>query len=174
MNGSHCCYSWPQGCNRYSLSSSCVIRSKCPSPSVITSAGLAGLPGGITETIIPQGGKLIIRPKVKVCQSCPTLSNPMDCSLPGFSVQGILQPKILDWVAIPFSWDASLTQGSNPGLLHCRQILYHLSHQGSSGQGCPKCPCSYNEARSSKMLSIYSFFTHSWKAKTPLFTDLSQ
>ena len=42
MNGSHHCYSWPQGCNRYSLSSSCVICSKCPSPSVITSAGVAG------------------------------------------------------------------------------------------------------------------------------------
>ena len=32
---------------------------------------------------------------------------------------------------IPFSRGSSLTQGSNPGLLHCRQIIYHLSHQGS-------------------------------------------
>ena len=173
MNGSHHCYSWSRGCNRYSLSS-CVIHSKCPSPSVITSAGLAGLPRGVTETIIPQGGKLFIRPKVKVYQSCPTFCNPMDCSLPGSFVQGILQAKILEWIAIPFSWDASLTQGSNPGLLHCRQILYHLSHQGSLGQGCPKRPCTYIKARSSKMLSVYSSFTHSWKAKTPLLTDLSQ
>ena len=45
----------------------------------------------------------------------------MDCSPPGSSVHGIPQARILDWVAIPFS-----TQGSNPGLLHCRQILYHL------------------------------------------------
>ena len=37
--------------------------------------------------------------------------------------------KILEWVAIPFSKVSSLTQGSNLGLLHCRQILYHLSHQ---------------------------------------------
>ena len=34
------------------------------------------------------------------CQSCPTLCNPMDCSLPGSSVHGILQARILEWVAI--------------------------------------------------------------------------
>ena len=41
--------------------------------------------------------------KVLVTQSCPTLFNPMDCSLPGSSVYGILQTGILEWVAIPFS-----------------------------------------------------------------------
>ena len=41
-------------------------------------------------------------------QSCPTLCNPMDCSLPGFSVHGILQARILEWVAIPFSRKSSL------------------------------------------------------------------
>ena len=66
----------------------------------------------------------------KSLQSCPTLCNPLDGSPPG-----------------PLSWNSpgkntgvgchSLLQGifptqvSNPGLLHCRQILYHLSHQGS-------------------------------------------
>ena len=44
------------------------------------------------------------------------------------SVHGILQPRILEWKAIPFSRG---NEGLNPGLLHCRQILYHLSHQGS-------------------------------------------
>ena len=39
---------------------------------------------------------------VLVAQSCPTLCGPMDCSLPGFSVHGILQARILEWVAIPF------------------------------------------------------------------------
>ena len=38
-----------------------------------------------------------------VSQSCPTLCNPMDCSPPGSSVHGILQARILEWVAIPFS-----------------------------------------------------------------------
>ena len=36
-------------------------------------------------------------------QSCPTLCNPMDCRLPGSSVHGILQARILEWVAIPSS-----------------------------------------------------------------------
>ena len=41
--------------------------------------------------------------KVLVAQSCPILCNPMDCSLPGSSVHGILQAKILEWVVISFS-----------------------------------------------------------------------
>ena len=49
----------------------------------------------------------------------------MDCSQSGFSVHGISQAKILDWVAIFFSRVSSQTQGSNPNLLHCRHILYH-------------------------------------------------
>ena len=39
----------------------------------------------------------------EVAQSCPTLSDPMDCSLPGSSVHGIFQAKILEWGAIAFS-----------------------------------------------------------------------
>ena len=41
--------------------------------------------------------------KVQVAQSCPTLCDPMDCSLPGFAVHGILQARIPEWVAILFS-----------------------------------------------------------------------
>ena len=39
----------------------------------------------------------------KSLQSCPTLCDPMDCSLPGSSVPGILQARTLEWVAISFS-----------------------------------------------------------------------
>ena len=39
----------------------------------------------------------------EVAQSCPTLSNPMDCSPPGFSVHGIFQARVLEWGAIAFS-----------------------------------------------------------------------
>ena len=39
----------------------------------------------------------------KSLQLCPTLGDPMDCSLPGFSVHGILQARTLEWVAISFS-----------------------------------------------------------------------
>ena len=42
-----------------------------------------------------------------VAQSCLTLCDPMDCRLPGSSVHGILQARILEWVAIPFSWRSS-------------------------------------------------------------------
>ena len=92
---------------------------------------------------------------------CPTLCNSTDCSLPGFSVHGILQARILasagevaqscptvrfhglkptrllhPWnfpgkssgVGCHFLLQENFpTQGLNPGLLHCRQMLYHLS-----------------------------------------------
>ena len=58
--------------------------------------------------------------KVKVTQSC------LD-----YTVHGILQARILVWVAFPFSKGISPTQGSNQGLLHCKWILYQLSHKGS-------------------------------------------
>ena len=69
--------------------------------------------------------------KVLLAQSCLTLCNPMDCSLPGPSVHGILQASILERVAIPISRGIFLTQGSNLDLLQCRQILYRLTHQRS-------------------------------------------
>ena len=39
----------------------------------------------------------------KLCQSCPTLCDPMDCSLPGSSIHGMLQARVLEWGAIAFS-----------------------------------------------------------------------
>ena len=47
--------------------------------------------------------RLVVAVYVLVTQSCPTLCNPMDCSPPGSSVHGILQARILEWVAVPFS-----------------------------------------------------------------------
>ena len=44
---------------------------------------------------------------VKVAQSHLTLCEPMDCILPGSSVYGILQARILEWVAVPFSRGSS-------------------------------------------------------------------
>ena len=43
----------------------------------------------------------------EVAQSCPTLCDPMDCSLPGFSVHGIFQARALEWIAISFSRGSS-------------------------------------------------------------------
>ena len=48
----------------------------------------------------------------EVTQSCPTLSDPMDCSLPGSSVHGIFQARVLEWVAIAFSKEEN-NEGQN-------------------------------------------------------------
>ena len=59
-----------------------------------------------------------------VVQSCLTLCNPMDYNSPDFSIHGILQTRILEWVTMTSSRASSQPKGLNPGLLHCRQILY--------------------------------------------------
>ena len=64
----------------------------------------------------------------KSLQSYPTLLDPIDGCPPGSPVHGVL------WVRTEVGGhfllqDIFLIQGLNPGLLHCRQILYHLSHQ---------------------------------------------
>ena len=82
--------------------------------------------------------KKCMKVKVLVAQSCPTLCDPMDCSparllcpwdSPGKNT-GVGCHALLQGIF--------LTQGSNLGLPHCRQILYRLSHQGSPP---PKVPC---------------------------------
>ena len=60
-----------------------------------------------------------------VAQSCLTVCDPMN-----FSVHGIFQARILEGCHSLLQ-DIFLTQGSNPGLLHGRKMLEHLSHQGS-------------------------------------------
>ena len=64
-------------------------------------------------------------------QSCLTLCNPKNCSPPGSSVHGILQSRVLEWVAISFSRGSSQSRDPTPGLLHCKQFLYCLNHQVS-------------------------------------------
>ena len=64
--------------------------------------------------------------KVKVDQSCPTIWDPMD-----YTVHEILQARILEWVAFPFSRGIFPAQGPNPGLPNYRQILYQLNYKGS-------------------------------------------
>ena len=44
-----------------------------------------------------------VKSESEVAESCPTLSDPMDCSLPGSSIHGIFQARVLEWVAIAFS-----------------------------------------------------------------------
>ena len=44
-----------------------------------------------------------VKSESEVAQSCPTLSDPMDCSLPGSSIHGIFQARVLEWGATAFS-----------------------------------------------------------------------
>ena len=69
--------------------------------------------------------------QVLVAQLCPTLCDPVDCIPPGSSVHGIFPGKDTGVGCHCLLQGIFPTQGSNLGLLHCRQILYHLSHQGS-------------------------------------------
>ena len=95
-----------------------------------------GTPSGLTPNGKPPGcfplslSLTTVTVLCLVAQSCPTLCHPrLLCP------RGILQARILEWVAMPSSRGSSKprdpTQGSNPGLPHCRRIIYHLSHQGS-------------------------------------------
>ena len=77
-------------------------------------------------------GQSDVKHTVLVIQSGPTLCDPMDYSLPGSSVHGIFQA--VDSYSLVQG--IILTQGSNLSLLHCTQILYYMSHQGSHS------PCS--------------------------------
>ena len=69
----------------------------------------------------------------KSLQSCLTLCNPMDCSQPGSSVHGILQARILEWVAMPSSrgycQPRDQTQVSYVSCIG-RWVLYHYRHLG--------------------------------------------
>ena len=68
--------------------------------------------------------------RVLVTQSCLTLHDPLDCNPSVSSVHGI-PGKNTEVGCHALLQGIFPTQGSNLGLLHCRQILYHLSHQGS-------------------------------------------
>ena len=77
---------------------------------------------------------LLSKTNVKVvsfAQSCPILYDPMDYSPPGFSVHGDSPGKNTEVGSHSLLQGIFPTQGSNLGLLHCRRVLYCLSHQGS-------------------------------------------
>ena len=49
-----------------------------------------------------------VKSESEAAESCPTLSDPMDCSLPGSSIHGIFQARVLEWGAVAFSTGYSL------------------------------------------------------------------
>ena len=74
---------------------------------------------------------LLVKVKALVMKLPLTLCDTKDCSPPGSSAHGILQARILEWVAIPFSKGSSWPRDETWFLPHCRKILYHLHHQES-------------------------------------------
>ena len=70
-----------------------------------------------------------MRTRVLVTQTCLTFCTPMDCSLPGSSVHGDSPGKNTGVDCHSLLQGIFLTQGSNPGLLHCRQILHCLNYK---------------------------------------------
>ena len=85
----------------------------------------------ITNKHMKRCSTLLIIQFSSVTQSCPVLCNSVDCSPLGFSVHGDSPGKNTGVGSYALLQGILPTQGSNPGLLNCRQILYHLSHQGS-------------------------------------------
>ena len=94
-----------------------------------------------------------------------------------YAGHGILQARTLKWVAFPLLQGIFPNQGSNPGLLHCRQILYQLSHKGSPQRNfacCwlnffffffliePKILCKFQVKVKVKSLSHVRFFVTLW------------
>ena len=71
----------------------------------------------------------IFKVKVKVSQSCLTLCDPLDCSPPGFPVYVILQTRIMEWVAIPFSRGSSQPRDQT----WVSAFQADIYHQGSRG-----------------------------------------
>ena len=73
-----------------------------------------------------------VKRESEVAQSCPTLSDPMDCSLAGSSVHGIFQVRVLEWGAITFSMDYIVY-----GILQAR-ILEWVAYPFSRGSSQPR------------------------------------
>ena len=78
--------------------------------------GIYGGPQGSSDTGLKKSVHALVG--ARSLQSCPTLCDPMDCSLPGSSVHGISQARILEWAAVPTSRGFSPTQGLNLYLFH--------------------------------------------------------
>ena len=105
--------------------------------------------------------------RAMLSQSCLTLCDHMDCSRPGSSVRGDSPGKNTGVGSHALLQGIFSTQGSNPGLLHCRRIPYHLSHQGRYTSG-----FNYHLllGNTSGLSFVISTFTHSCFKKLKFLT----
>ena len=70
-----------------------------------------------------------VKSESEVAQSYPTLSDPMDCSLPGSSIHGILQARVLEWDAITFSVRAATCEfGEGHKIQPMTESNEHIQH----------------------------------------------
>ena len=91
-----------------------------------------------------------VKSESEVAQSCPTLSDPMDCSLPGSSIHGIFQARVLEWGAIAFSnsWIYFI--------IDCLHFLYLQSSKYSSSRASKRCKGG-RHIKSEAQKKIYGF-----------------
>ena len=80
---------------------------------------------------VPGAGLPLLVRCAKSLLLCPSLCDPMDSRLPGSSVHGVFQARILEWVAIAFSREIFLTRGSSLRLLHWHAGSLPLGPPGS-------------------------------------------
>ena len=78
---------------------------------------------------------MLVRGETEVAQSCPTLWDPMDCSLPGFSVHGIFQATVLEWVASQRQPVLNLLKALKSDMNTKIQIKYDLGSYILRGNG---------------------------------------
>ena len=74
-----------------------------PSPEDLPDPGIEPGSPALLADALPSEPPKKSQSESEVAQLCPTLCNPMDCSLPGSSVHGIFQARVLEWAAISFS-----------------------------------------------------------------------
>ena len=123
-----------------------------------------------------------VKSESEVAPSCPTLCDPMDCSLPGSSVHGILQARVLEWGAIAFSSLRLKLPKTLPEFQYFSRMThrtqkrtdydYHVNIKDVNEQPDeeihrtrPKSICSYGDRVNTFLFTILNIFT---KQKTPL------
>ena len=86
-----------------------------------------------------------VKSESEVAQSCPTLSDPMDCSLPGSSIHGIFQAGVLKWGAIAFSNIVkAIYDKPTANIILNGEKLKALPLRSGTRQGCPLSPLLFN------------------------------
>ena len=103
-----------------------------------------------------------LKSESEVAQSCPTLRDPMDCSLPGSSTHGIFQANILEWVAISYSWDLP-----SPGI-----ESVSLASPALAGDSLPLCRLGSPHISIVEQIYYRNCLTLLWRLRSPTICHL--